>query len=129
MPGRLGTWRLKLGAVKSSNSTFVDDFNQLVMNAFNLASGNMLASGNVLAWNVWFRAPELVNQTEWKEHAEKWRHSIDVDHKAPTGSGTIPRYFDGKPFTIEDAMIEEAIQDIIKFITHHLFHSHHPMVH
>ena len=76
----------------------VDDFNQRIMEIFNLVKGNILKENNVLAWNVWFTAPELVDQKEWADHAEKWRKSIDADHGSPDGNGTIPRYFDGTPF-------------------------------
>lgn len=120
---------IEIGAPIATTSTLVDDFNKLVMNAFNIASGNLLAEGNVLAWNLWTSEPALVNQQEWKNHAEFWRHSIDVDHRAPTGSGTNPQYFDGKPFSAAENSLKEAVHDIIKFITSHLFDAHHPMVH
>jgi hypothetical protein len=125
----VGNLEVEIGPIKSTTSTFVDDFNELVMKAFNVASGNMLTSGNTLAWNVWFVEPETVNRIAWKNHADFWRHSIDVNHSAPTGSGTAPKFANGKPFTVKDALVEEAIQDIVKFITSHLMASHHPMVH
>ena len=50
--------------VKTGNST-VDEFNQLVMDAFNVASGNLLTPGNILTWNVWRDEPSLVDQEEW----------------------------------------------------------------
>lgn len=125
----VGNLEVEIGTPKPTTSKFVDDFNALVMKAFNVASGNMLEPGNTLAWNVWFVEPELVDKDEWTNHAEIWRKSIDVDHRAPTGSGTIARFYDGTPFTVKDALIEEAVQDIVKFITGHLMKARHPMVH
>ncbi len=125
----VGHLEVEIGTPKPTTSKFVDDFNALVMKAFNAAAGSMLAAGNTLAWNVWFVEPELVDKNEWAEHAEKWRKSIDVNHRAPTGSGTIPKFYDGTPFTVKDALVEEAVQDIIKFITGHLLDAHHPRVH
>lgn len=120
---------VEIGPIKPTTSTFVDDFNQLVMNAFNAASGNMLTNGNTLAWNVWFTEPELVDQKEWADHAEYWRTSIDVNHTAPTGSGTTPKYYDGTPFTVKDALVQTAVKDIVSFITQHLYDHHSQMVH
>lgn len=31
------------------------------------------------------KGPELVDQKEWKEHAEKWWHSFNVNHREPNG--------------------------------------------
>ena len=83
---------------KQNEKEIVKDFNQLIVDVFNMATGNMLKEGNILTWNVWFTAPELVNQTEWKNHAECWRDSIDVDHRSPNGPGSNKRYYDGSPF-------------------------------
>ena len=60
--------------------------------------GNKLKNENILTWNVWFTAPELVNQQEQEEHAEKWRTFIDAYHGTPGGPGTEARHFDGTPF-------------------------------
>lgn len=125
----VGNLEVEIGSPQPTNSTFVDDFNQLFMNAFNIGSGNMLATGNTLAWNVWFLEPELVNKAEWAAHAEFWRKSIDVKHTAPTGSGTDPKFFDGTPFTVKDALIEDAIQEIMHFLIKHSLAKHHPMMH
>jgi hypothetical protein len=35
----------------------------------------MLQPGNLLFWNVWFKARKLVDQEEWRTHAERWRKS------------------------------------------------------
>jgi hypothetical protein len=104
--------------IKTGNAT-VDDFNQLVMDAFNLAAGNMLQSGNLLSWNVWFAAPQIVNRTEWREHAEKWRESIDADHGSPDGDGTFAKYFDGSLFKPIDALIEEEVDRILAYLKDH----------
>lgn len=37
----------------------------------------MLQLDNVLSWNIWFESPEIVNQTEWQQHAEHWRDSFN----------------------------------------------------
>lgn len=89
---------VEIGAVTQTGHHIVDAFNQLVLDVFNLASGNMLKENNVLSWNVWFAAPELVNQEEWGAHARVWRFSIDTGHGSPTGPGTDPRYYDGTPY-------------------------------
>ena len=117
----VGNLEVEIGPIKKTGETVVDAFNQLVMDVFNLASGNMLAAGNTLAWNVWFHAPELVDQKEWAEHAEKWRKSIDADHGTPDGPGTDAKYFDGTPFEPIENAIEEELENIYKFLKDHLF--------
>jgi hypothetical protein len=84
----------------------------MVMDIFNLASGNLLAPGNVLTWNVWVNAPTIVDQKEWKNHAEYWRHSIDTDHGSPDGPGTQPCYYNGKPFK-PFGSVEKTEQELI----------------
>lgn len=109
-----------IGPIVKTGQSIVDEFNQLVMDAFNVASGNLLTPGNILTWNVWFNQPELVDQQEWRDHAERWRKSIDEGHGSPTGPSTPPRYFDGTPFLAVEALLEEAIDDIIAFLKKHL---------
>ena len=104
---------VEIGPIEKTGNATVDEFNQLVMDAFNVGSGNLLTPGNVLTWNVWFEEPTLVDRKEWQEHAEKWRESIDADHGAPTGPGTLPRYFDGAPFLAAEAVLEEITNAII----------------
>jgi hypothetical protein len=111
---------VEIGPIKKTDNLIVDDFNQLVMDVFNLAGGNILKSGNLLSWNVWSTAPELVDQQEWRDHAEKWRESIDAVHGSPDGEGTAPRYFDGSPFEPIEALVDEEIQKIIAFLKKHL---------
>lgn len=100
---------VEIGAVVPTGVEKVDKFNQLVLDVFNVGSGNMLKNGNTLTWNVWFTAPEFVDQQEWADHAEKWRKSIDADHGSPEGPGTIARYYDGSPFL----PLQELVADII----------------
>ena len=116
----VGNVEVEIGPIKKIGNKIVDDFNQMVMDAFNLASGNLLQPGNLLSWNVWFAEPELVNRQEWRDHAEKWRKSIDADHGSPDGPGTSPRYFDGTPFQPVDAVIQKEIDKIIAWLKKHL---------
>jgi hypothetical protein len=99
----VGTLDVQIGAIKKQEKGFaravVNTFNQLVIDVFNLASGNLLKDGNVLSWNVWFTKPEVVNQTEWGEHAEKWRTSLEVDHVSPDGDASPVKYYNGTTFT------------------------------
>jgi len=90
---------VEIGPIKKTGDDMVDEFNQMILNIFNKTSGNMLKDGNTLSWNVWFIAPQQVDVQEWKNHAEKWRKSLDADHGSPMGGGTEPRYFNGDPFT------------------------------
>ena len=89
---------VQIGPIEPHGIELVDDFNALVMEIFNIASGNLLREGNILTWNVWLNAPTIVDQAEWKAHAEVWRQSIDTGHGSPDGPGTPPRYFTGDPF-------------------------------
>ncbi|WP_166922308.1 hypothetical protein [Flavobacterium poyangense] len=111
---------VEIGDIKLTKDKIVDDFNKLIMTAFNLGSGNMLQAGNTLSWNLWFTQPALVNKEEWKNHAEFWRQSIDVHHRSPTGNGTDARYFDGSKFNPEQNAVDEIIKDIIDYIIKHL---------
>ncbi len=111
---------VEIGPIKETESDMVNEFNQLVMDAFNLASGNMLKNGNTLTWNVWFTAPELVDQKEWATHAERWRKSIDADHGSPTGEGRPAAYYDGTPFKPGEELIKEEMEQIQAFLRKHL---------
>jgi hypothetical protein len=114
--GHLG---VEISDIVKTNDEFVDGFNELVMNAFNVASGNMLHPTNVLSWNVWFTAPERVDRLEWKNHAEFWRTSIDVEHKSPDGEGTTAKYYDGKPFKPGEELVKDLIEQILAHIVKH----------
>lgn len=113
----VGNVEVQIGPIEKINNARVDAFNQLVLDLFNLASGNMLQLGNVLSWNVWFTEPGLVDQEEWRTHAERWRESIEVDHGSPTGEGRPAQYFDGSPFNPIKELIAEKIKEIIDWIT------------
>lgn len=109
---------VEIGGFHKTDDPLVDEFNELIMWVFNLHAGNMLQTGNTLTWNVWFTAPTKANQTEWREHAQKWRDSIDADHGSPTGQGSKPRFFDGRLYTSElsrDLTLElEKIEAFLK---------------
>ncbi len=116
----VGNIEVEIGPIKPTGVEVVDGFNALVMDAFNVGSGNMLLPGNVLTWNVWFTQPQIVNKTAWREHAEKWRRSIDTHHGSPDGPGTQPRYFNGAPFSPLDAAVEEAFEALLTYIRKHV---------
>lgn len=107
-PDRAKHWRdyawavanlaVRIGDIDSTGNAKADEFNSWVMDLFNIGSGNLLLSGNVLTWNLWAGSPELVNQEEWANHAAYWRYSIDVNHRPPEGEGTSIADFDGNPF-------------------------------
>ena len=103
---------VEIGPIVPTPYEEVNRFNQTVLDLFNIASGNMLKEGGILTWNVWFTAPDLVDQKEWTEHAKKWRESIDADHGSPDGPGTDPRFYDGTPFKPLDELFEELIKKI-----------------
>src|SRR5688572_7408907 len=113
---------VEIGPIKKTNNDLVDQFNQMVMDIFNIASGNMLQPGNLLSWNVWLTAPKLVDKEEWRTHAERWRKSIDEGHGSPDGPGTIARYANGTPFSPVENLIEAAITKIINWIWEHRHH-------
>ena len=94
----VGFLNVAIGGIQLTGNDNVDQFNQIVLDIFNLASGNILKKGSTLSWNVWFAEPELVDHKEWSEHAQKWRDSIDVNHTSPTGEGSTQTYFDGRAF-------------------------------
>lgn len=112
----VGNLEVEIGEIVPTGNEVVDEFNHLVMDLFNLGGGNILQTGNVLSWNLWFNEPNLVDQAEWASHAERWRKSIDEDHGSPTGPGSQARYFDGTPFCAEQAAITQGIQDIINWL-------------
>jgi hypothetical protein len=95
----VGNLAVGIGPIIEIKNRQVNGFNKFVMALFNLIKGNMLKKGNVLTWNVWFKPPTLVDKKEWREHADKWRKSIQADHGSPEGEGTSAKYFDGTPFS------------------------------
>lgn len=107
---------VQIGPIEKTGHDVVDTFNQKVLDIFNIGSGNMLKAGNVLTWDVWFTAPELVDTKEWATHAERWRKSIDADHGSPQGSvSSMARYADGRPFIPIKNVVEE-MRDFLKEI-------------
>lgn len=110
---------VEIGPIIKVNNPIVDEFNELIMDVFNLGSGNMLQKGNILTWDVWFTSPELVNKEEWRTHAERWRDSIDVDHKSLDGEGTTAKYFDGTPFNSLKNIEEIELEKIESFLKKH----------
>ncbi len=108
---------VEIGGIRSTGNEKADQFNQFVLDVFNTASGNMLKEGNILSWNVWFTAPELVDTQEREDHAELWRQSIQADHGSPEGPGTDARYFDGTPFKPLRELLLEELPRITKFIS------------
>jgi hypothetical protein len=115
----LGHLGVEIGPIRKTNNAIVDEFNEVVLKIFNAASGNMLKNGNILTWNVWFTAPELVDQLEWAGHAEKWRKSIDADHGSPDGDGTVARHYDGTRFQPLRELLAEELHLIPSFIVKH----------
>ncbi|QAY75449.1 hypothetical protein [Sphingosinicella sp. BN140058] len=111
---------VQIGPILSRHNPMVDDFNAMVMEIFNLASGNLLKVGNVLTWNVWLDAPTLVDQAEWKAHAETWRHSIDTGHVTPDGAGHRARYFDECPFEPGEQIVEQELDLIRAWLKKHV---------
>lgn len=113
----VGHVEVEIGAIEPTHHTAVDDFNRLFLDIFNMGSGNMLKAGNVLTWNVWFNDPELVDQEEWRDHAEKWRKSIDVDHTSPDRQRSPAYFHDRTPFQPADELMDEEISKIYHFIS------------
>ena len=116
----VGSLGVQIGKIEPTEIEKVDKFNQLVLDIFNTAGGNMLKEGNILYWNVWFTAPETVKQKEWQEHAEFWRASIQADHGAPDGQGTKARYFDGTPFKPLRNLAIQELPKILEYIKDHI---------
>ncbi len=111
---------VEIGTPIPTGDAKVDRFNHIIMKAFNLSSGNMLQPGNILTWNVWFTPPALVDQIEWKNHAEKWRESIDAHHGSPDGEGSKARFADGSDFSpikeLEADVLNDLFQEIEPFL-------------
>ena len=113
----VGYLNVEIGGIEKTGDEQVDKFNQVVLDVFNLGSGNILKKGSTLSWNVWFKEPEPVNRTEWALHAEKWRHSIDVDHTSPTGDGSSQTYFDGRIFKPLRSALFQEMKLLTSFLT------------
>jgi hypothetical protein len=116
----VGHIEVEIGPILPTGVAIVDDFNQLLLDILNTYSGNMLAKGNILTWNLWLDRPQLVDQAEWREHAEKWRHSIDTGHGSPEGDQTPPRLADGTPFVYLKEAVDREVEQIYGFLRSHL---------
>ena len=117
---------VEIGPIVKTNNPIVDDFNELIMDVVNLASGNMLQAGNLLTWNIWSTAPEVVDTKEWQDHAEKWRESIDADYGSPTSPGTKPQHFDGSSFKPVDNLVDQELDKVLAFLEKHLHNALFP---
>jgi hypothetical protein len=113
----VGNLGVQIGEIHKTGDKVTDAFNELIMDVFNLGSGNMLAPDNVLTWNVWFTPPTLVDTTEWANHAQVWRAAIDADH----GPKSEPaRYYDGSKFELLENAEQVEHDKLIKFLEEHL---------
>lgn len=134
---------VEIGRQIMTGNKFVDDFGAMLVELFNDASGNILAEGQKVAWNVWPGEPEDVDTKEWRGHADKWFHSITVEHGYPDGATTSERtYYDGtvyepkmelkellgivKKFVVNNMDTFEKFEipgklSIFRYIAHHLF--------
>lgn len=90
---------VQIGDVMPTHHRIVDDFNKKIIDLFNLSTGNMLLSGNVLTWNLWFLKPEGVDQERWRTHAIRWRKSIDTGDHAHDGED--PLDINGNKFEVK----------------------------
>ncbi|MFK7908120.1 MAG: hypothetical protein AB8B69_23515 [Chitinophagales bacterium] len=111
---------VQIGTVVQTDDDKVNNFNQMIVDIFNTAAGNMLKENNILTWNVWFTAPEYVNQEEWSTHAEYWRTSIDADHGSPEGEGTSARHADATLFEPLKEAIKDDLPKILAYIKKYL---------
>lgn len=116
---------VQIGNPEKTGDPIADTFNDLVMEAFNISSGNLLTQSNILTWNVWCTCPETVDQEEWRNHAKKWRDSIDSTNHSPEGEGTSPVYRDGSPLNVSEAALKTLENKIRKFIHDHFPHLSH----
>jgi hypothetical protein len=116
----VGHIEVEVGDVEPTHIAAVDDFNRLILDIVNMASGNMLLHGNVLTWNVWLDRPAVVDQVEWRQHAETWRRSIDVDHTSPDRFRSPARFQDGTVLRPVDTIVDEEVDKIYEFLRKHL---------
>lgn len=116
----VGNIDVEIGQIEPTHETAVDDFNQLFLEIGNLSTGNMLKEGNVLTWNVWVNHPERVDQDEWRNHAEKWRKSIDTSPISPDRQQTPAYLGDGTVFHPVEDLVNKEISKIYDYISKHL---------
>jgi len=96
----------------------VESFNQMLVDVVNVASGNMLTANNILSWNIWFAAPQVVDQVEWKTHSMRWRESLEVTHEYPIGvQATVNDnwyLYDGTIIDVTSQSYIDSEMDILK---------------
>jgi len=96
----------------------VDRFDQLLLKLFNMNSGNILADGQRVSWNVWPTEPEGVDTEEWEGHADKWFDSMHNEHQYPDGKSIKIREvvrLDGSPYE-PDFELKEGIALVQEFL-------------
>jgi len=108
--------KVEIGKQVMTGDELLDNFNEAILNIFNLVKGNILMEGQVVAWNVWFGEPELVDTAEWENHAKKWLHSITVEHEYPEGDAGTATFYDGTPFEPTD-LAERNLRILKEFVT------------
>jgi len=122
----VSTLAVEIGEVASNpgESEITKDFNQLIVDVFNLGAGNMLMNKNVLSWDIWLSGPETVKPAEWREHAQKWRESMDVNHRDPIGIADSSQTFkyDGSP--VPSPWLDPAIIDYEANLFQQFFKKH-----
>lgn len=107
----VGHFTIEIDEMKKTGNEKVDDFNQVILDIFNIAFGNMLAKGQRVSWNVCTGEPEKVDQDEWHTHSERWRKSLEKHHCYPDGTNKFDdiTYYDGTPLdSIENFIHKEA---------------------
>jgi hypothetical protein len=91
---------VEIGDIVKTGSWIVDGFNSMILKLVNCVTLNKLKQGGILSWNVWFGAPEKVDQQEWANHAEYWRKSIQ-EGEYPGGKDSQMRDIDGNVVSAE----------------------------
>jgi len=112
---------VEIGGVRKTGNPAMDDFHELIVKLINLTKGNKLKKGSCLSWNLWLSPPEIVDRDEWKNHADVWRKSIDVNHIYPDGENMFDEveYFDGTTFHAKTVTYHIASVELSKFIEKH----------
>lgn len=110
-----GAWgnahiEVEIGDIVPTGHDTVDTFNAKILDLFNISTGNMLQSGNVLTWNLWLLAPTGVDTERWKNHAKRWRKSLDsgTDHAHDSAPAL---HADGSVFKVKHSfgeLLQEA---------------------
>lgn len=104
--------------VEGRNAGIVNDFNKLIVDLFNLGSGNMVNAGQIIKWNIWLDQPEVVDRTEWQKHAEHWRDSLELDGVTPIeleGSSDF-QLFDGSIANPTNILLRHKVASQIELL-------------